>query len=442
MTEFANINSVSKDFMCCNCGACIAICPKDCITIEKSNIGRYYAKADSDCINCGKCLKTCPIVDSQDNREKDELSGNKIKESYIGKSCSHQIFSNSQSGGATTAILTYLFQSKQIEAALLCISNKGIPQAAIITSAEELYKSQKSKYTPVSLLSEAKKLLKYSSAAIVGLPCHIDGVCSIIENSEKYRSIIKFKLGLICDRTLCEGIIDSFCSYIKLSERPSEIYWRAKGNINGKFYNYLDSPVVFTDGSGKNHIIPKRARMALKEMFTPPRCRVCYNKLNTNADIVLGDPWDLDGTDYTNGSSLIIVRSDIGECVIKECTEKSYLEISKKISAEEVEKSQNMAGRVASVFSYLPALQRHFHSNNQYYFGNLKEIAIPKKERVLANKKIENFIDFEKKNCNDVANRACKILRREELKRKSKIFAYFYKLKNTLSLLFWYLKTI
>ena len=38
--------------------------------------------------------------------------------------------------------------------------------------------------------------------------------------------------------------------------------------------------------------------MALKDMFTAPHCRICYDKVNVFSDIVFGDPWCMDDVDW------------------------------------------------------------------------------------------------------------------------------------------------
>lgn len=43
--------------LCDRCGTCVAICPKNCITVYESCI-----EIDRDeCINCQKCVWLCPI---------------------------------------------------------------------------------------------------------------------------------------------------------------------------------------------------------------------------------------------------------------------------------------------------------------------------------------------------------------------------------------------
>ena len=47
---------------CCGCSACVNICPKRCITMEKDEEGFFYPVIDTEkCIKCGVCIAKCPF---------------------------------------------------------------------------------------------------------------------------------------------------------------------------------------------------------------------------------------------------------------------------------------------------------------------------------------------------------------------------------------------
>ncbi|HDN83080.1 MAG TPA: 4Fe-4S ferredoxin [Candidatus Altiarchaeales archaeon] len=46
-----------KAEMCCYCGGCVAICPKDAIELIET---RIIISAEK-CGNCGLCKKFCPV---------------------------------------------------------------------------------------------------------------------------------------------------------------------------------------------------------------------------------------------------------------------------------------------------------------------------------------------------------------------------------------------
>ena len=319
-----NIQSVSDSLQCSACGACSTICAKNAIEFNWSSMGRKHAHVTDDCVDCGLCVKVCPSLDEMklDAQYADPYVGD-IRKVYVGRSTNSDIFTNAQSGGMCTTVLSYLFDSGKIDAAVVTCMTPGITpivEAKIVTSKEELNTSQKSCYTPVSVLTALKQTDKYQSVAVVGLPCHIHGLTALMKTSRKYQNIT-YKLGLICDRTLCATVQESMLSLAKIKNQEVKIEWRKKNTgYNGTKYPYQNAPVVISTVD-KQVVIPNAYRFALKDFFTPPRCRRCTDKINIHADIVFGDPWRMPDYDRENGDSVVIVRSDLGERLISECIE-------------------------------------------------------------------------------------------------------------------------
>lgn len=322
----ANIQTVSDSFQCSACGACNVVCAKNAIDFDWSTMGRKYAKVDSDkCTNCGLCVKVCPSLDylQLDSKYQDKYIGDIIKV-YVGRATEEKLFNNGQSGGVCTALITHLFDTHKIDAAVVVMMNIGNSphvKGVLITKKEDLIYSQKSCYTPVDLLSTLKENLKdYSSIAVVGLPCHLHGLTALMQTNRKFNNI-KYKIGLVCDRTLGKTIQDVMAALANIYGMPYKIEWRKKNfQYHGQQYFYNNAPVTLLNGEG--HVIgvlSKNARMVLKDFFTVPKCRSCTDKINIHADIVCGDPHRMPDVDMIKGSSVIATRTEIGENLIQEC---------------------------------------------------------------------------------------------------------------------------
>lgn len=395
-----NIYPVSEALMCSACGACKAICPKDAITFTYSSIGRKYATVNNSCINCGLCIKVCPSLKKQYNTDTSEQSdkyiGN-ILDVMTGRAINENIFSNAQSGGLCTALLIYLFQTNKIDAAVVCKMSYGktpVVSATIVTQPEELYECQKSCYTPVDILSALKDTQHYSSIAVVGLPCHIQGSRTLANISKKFQNI-KYRIGLICDRTLCQGIQNTMLSYFHEAD-DVKIDWRRKNfTQDNVYYPYKTAPVVVYYKNKKEYILPNLYRFTLKDMFTPPRCRVCYDKLNTQADIVLGDPWGMKEIDYNKGNSVIIIRSQTGKKIIEDMRVKNFI-VAQKSNIDELLKGQSISLRRLNVSCYSTALKAIPAKLDSYLYNQQDISSLPKKQIKKAEKEIIQFIKFEK----------------------------------------------
>jgi len=355
-----NIQQVSNALLCSNCGACKAVCPKDAISFSSTSLGRMSATVNGNCIDCGICIKVCPSLDKQNLHVAftDRFVGN-IENVYVGKCTDAAIFENSQSGGACTAIVTHLFDSKAIDCAVLCKMEYGNPplvKSVVVDNKNQLADCQKSCYTPVDLLSALRRTGDKKSVAVVGLPCHIQGVESLLRHNKKYHNI-HYKIGLICDRTLCAGIQDVMLSYVRHENK--KIVWRnkkAQGKDEDCRYTYKNAPVTIVNEDGEQSVLPNSYRFALKDYFTCPRCRVCYDKLNVFSDIVLGDPWGMSDIDWKNGESVVITRTVLGEQLINEMIESNYLSL-KNGSIVELFRGQHIDERRMQVSRYSKALK-------------------------------------------------------------------------------------
>lgn len=346
-----NIRIVSSSYLCSACGACGVVCPKEAISFSTSSVGRLYAEVSNDCVDCGLCMKVCPSLVNSSHETNDPYLGNLLKV-YTGKSLVHSYYMNGQSGGICTTLLSYLFDVSEIDAAIVCKPSSS--QAIIVEDKDDLKSTQGSCYTPVDLLTALKNIGTKKSVAIVGLPCHLQGLQNLQKLSKRFECI-RYKIGLICDRVLCSGIQDVMLS---LYPNPTvgHIYWRKK-NYNG--YDYNSAPIVVKYENGREYVIPNTFRYALKDMYTPPRCRVCSDKLNITADIVLGDPWRMSNVDFVNGENLIIARTALGLELLEKAESDNQIAITSR-SFQELIDSQLVEERKKQVSLYSKVVKENF----------------------------------------------------------------------------------
>ena len=70
MMKLDTVMSVCDAEKCSACGACINICPKDCISYLKKETGTKVAVINKNrCINCHLCKKVCPQLDTVEGSE-------------------------------------------------------------------------------------------------------------------------------------------------------------------------------------------------------------------------------------------------------------------------------------------------------------------------------------------------------------------------------------
>ena len=350
-TEIKNISEIKDSLLCYGCGTCNTVCNAQAIIMKYDEIGRLLPFIDETlCSNCGLCAKICPSVDIKTIQlpKTDDLYIGNVIRTYIGKSNDEKIFKNAQSGGLVTAVLKKLFETYEIDAAIVCkveFAEKYTSNAVIITSISELYDCQKSSYVPVDICSAVKKIDDYKSIAVVGTGCHIQGINALKNFKQKFKEKIKYSFGLICDRTLCKTVTDVLYNDY-FSNENKKIIWRDKSS------NYINASLIIKTANGKTQKLPRWQRFALKDPFTNPRCRICFDKLNVNADIVFGDPWGMNNVDWQNGESLIITRTTNGDNLISKMINESDI-ICKNATLTEVIAGQLIEKRKLQVSSAL-----------------------------------------------------------------------------------------
>lgn len=308
-----NISDIRLAKLCCSCGACSYICRKNLITFKES-IGGYLEPYinSSKCTDCGLCYHVCPSIHLGPNLKNqlpnDPFIGN-IKTAYIGKSIDSEIYKNSQSGGVVTALLNHLFKTQQIEAAIVTVMKHSNPPRGDVILARNKYDlliAQKSKYTPVPVLKILKEINDIrGKIAIVGLPCHIQGLYNILDLKPDLKDKIVLKVGLICERVLTTAAID-FLTYKAKIKNPNHIVFKDKNRP------HYPGNIIVSSNKGEEVELDPQNRMLIKDYFTPVRCAICWDKMNVFSDITFGDPHGIPDIDRLLGEGLILPRTDVG----------------------------------------------------------------------------------------------------------------------------------
>jgi len=304
-----NISDVLDKYLCTSCGTCAGVCPVNAIEMVEwpGGVLRPEIK-DTVCNNCGLCFRVCPGMQVQRTKVN---HGNpfvgEISASYAGQITDVNLLATAQSGGIVTGLLLHALESGYIDAALVTsqdMNGSVRPAIKLTDEPDEIISAQQSKYCPVALntfLSMIRNLKK--RIAVVGLPCHMHGLWNVEKESPDFLNNVVMRIGLFCDRTLTYGAIDSLIRSAGVQDQKiTEFRYRSKK------WKGWPGDVYIKNSDGEEINLPREIRYIIKDDFTPVRCRLCYDKLNTFADISVGDSYGLG--ESAEGISSIIIRNE------------------------------------------------------------------------------------------------------------------------------------
>ncbi len=321
--EGQNISKVVESNQCVSCGLCAAVCPKKCIRFEKNNKTYIPSIKEEECIQCGVCDDICPGNQFDYNREyietgePDNFWLGQYRKILSMQAADQVILQKATSGGVVTQIVKELLDRKEYDCAFLVdtFEYKQQVQTKKYENADEILKTAKSRYVPVSQQNAVSYALEHQDKRIifVGTSCFVHGLINVIKRFRLNRSNYLI-LGLFCDRTMNYGIYYYFSQHPKCKGQLEQLYFRTKeaggwpGNVR----------LIYDNGAYAD--LSASQRMMVKDYFQLERCLYCLDKLNQFADLSIGDDYSISKSDKS-GRSAVVVRTEKGEKIVSELIE-------------------------------------------------------------------------------------------------------------------------
>lgn len=325
-----NVSFVSEDSMCTGCGVCAAVCPHDVISmmIDKSK-GVYQSSVNLEtCTDCTICLKSCPPLtwsNEQKTDKYDEAIGDYVSV-YAAYSNDEKIRIDSASGGFITTLLIYMLDKKLISGAVVVKRDEKNPLVSkpfIATTAEEIKNAKGSKYSPVKYDEIVKEIIEnnYKDLAIVGLPCHIEGIARAEQKNKKLKNKFKYKISIVC------GQAPSFLGYEysakKLDIRTEEITELKNRGDGWPGYMQIET-------KEKNIKVPYGSKYSMgmvlsSPLFTPLACQMCADSVGYESDISVSDAWLNEYMGDKKGTNLVLTKNPEIDAVVRQMTADGYM---------------------------------------------------------------------------------------------------------------------
>ena len=322
---------------CCGCGACLAACPKNAISMKTDECGYMCASIDSGlCVDCGKCRNVCPAINNnfETDFEKKSYAGTSLDESTK-KSASGGIF----------ALFAKKILSEGGKVFGTEMNENFDVQVVGITGEEELHKLQGSKYVQSNMLlafKQIKDAIKENKVLFCGTPCQVSALKNYI--GDKRENLI---------------LIDLVCHGVPSNQMFKDEIAMLQNKYNNRLYsfkfrdkNYGQTStgcLIFKNGDSKKLVSSDSLFYTLfysKDIFRES-CYTCkYKNINRPGDITICDYWGVQKEEpefYKEcndrkivGISGIIINTQKGENLFEQSKEKLFF---KESTIEKIQKA-------------------------------------------------------------------------------------------------------
>ena len=345
------IEKIVRNGLCTGCGTCVGICLKDALKMVRFNSNGYYFPQlnNERCNNCGLCLRVCPghSVDFKTlnldifGRESEDILIGNYQSCHLGHATDDNIRYNAASGGVITALLIFALERGIIDGALVTRMKKDQPlkpEPFIARTRGEIIEASKSKYCPVPANVALKKILNSKKAkfAVVGLPCHIQGLRKAESVHKRLKEKIVLHLGIFCSHNdtflQTESLLNNLCL------RAQDI---AKIDYRGEGWPGMMSILL---KNARKLSLPFFEMISLHKLWfhALPRCALCCDLTSELADVSCGDPWLPEVMSNEKiGKSIVVCRTKIGKAICIEAVRDGYIEIE-ELDPNKVKQSGDM----------------------------------------------------------------------------------------------------
>ena len=287
--------------MCSGCMACLDVCPKEAIHIDR-NLRAYNAVIDEQkCIDCNLCHSLC-----QKNNPAPFHSPISWHQGWSRDEKQRKV---SASGGLAAEL------SKAF------IKNGGVVCSCRVRSEQFLFEfcsdlneipffsgSKYIKSNPAHIYKPIKGRLRNGEKVLfIGLPCQVSAVRNFVGDrlSEQL-----FTVDLICHGSPDPQIFQSYLKQKHLDpENSAEVSFRGEKG----FRLYRNGEII------EKGVQDTYTTAFLRSMCYTENCYSCqYAQLSRVSDITLGDSWGTDLVDEEkNGVSLVLCNTEKGEELLK-----------------------------------------------------------------------------------------------------------------------------
>ena len=288
----------------CACGACVNVCPKQCITLM-DDVKNTYAEVNEDlCINCHLCEKVCQV----ENTSSELLKLNTTISCKEGISKNNEVVKTASSGGFATQLgIKFAETGGYVDGVK---SDKEDFYFDITNNPDEVIKFAGSKYVKVStgdIFTRVKDLLSNGHKVLFfGTPCQVAAIKLYMVRPQENL----YTVDLICHGTPSNKTLKKYLSEKGITSEAN-VRFRDKRSIGIQMFTSKDGKGLAGDRICDPYMIG-----FLNGLFYTENCYSCnYAKRDRVSDLTMGDSWGSKREDNKGmrAFSLTIISTEKGK---------------------------------------------------------------------------------------------------------------------------------
>jgi coenzyme F420 hydrogenase subunit beta len=335
MESKPTIEPVVKRKLCTGCGTCAGVCPHGAIEMAvHPGKGCYLPRLDKErCTRCGLCHQACPGHSVDFESLNDELFGDVPDDILLGRHLGchigHALDRNTRyrcsSGGLVSALLVFALEEGLIDGALVTRMRKDNPlrpEPFLARNKDEILSAAGSKYCPVAAGSTLNEILRTEGRyAVVGLPCHIQGLRKAEQHLPRLRERIRYRISIPCSLNYSfRGTERVLKSLGVAPDQVAALQYRGRG---------WPGSMLIRLKNGIEQTIPLAEYSRELRPYSLRRCTLCSDMLGELSDLTCGDAWipEVMQADKV-GSSFVVTRTAGAEELLEIATSKEAVELS------------------------------------------------------------------------------------------------------------------
>lgn len=311
---------------CCGCTACMNVCPKHAIIMEKDEEGFLYPVINQEkCVECGLCKKVCAFQNGY-NIE------NRLKETevYATKNKSDEVRMHSASGGMFYTMAKHVINKNGIVYGVV-FNDEFHAIHTRTDNMDGVKKMMGSKYSQSELgeiYSNVKQDLKNGKLVLfTGTPCQVAGLNKFLQNVDKSNLIL---VDLVCHGTPSPQLFHEYIKFLEQTKKKKVIgYYHRIKKIG---WNQTEG-TVYEDGKldYKSRLSQTWKCIFYSDLALRPTCYNCqFTNINRPGDITIGDFWGIENynKDFADnkGISIAIVNTIKGQKIFNEINMDIYMD--------------------------------------------------------------------------------------------------------------------